>query len=138
MNLGRFTLGQFVPLAVACRTGEAAYAPAAAPRAAIYNSSGVKIASPRLPSVDKGAITGFFVLPLRLDSNYSVGRYSVAINYVANNVVHLDVHHFEIVAGGNSGGAIISQHFYDRPHAKFLVQKLDSFQRRLVKNPRSS
>ncbi len=139
MSLGRFKLGDFVPLSVLTHgAGDIVYAPAAAPTAIVYDGDGVKVASFALPVVDKGAVTHLFVLPLRLDSTYAVGSYSVAINYTANSIKHLHVLHFEVVGGGDAAGSIISQVFYPRPHARFLVQKTSSFTRRLTKNPRGT
>lgn len=136
MNLGRFTSGQFVPLPVHTRSGNTPYAPPTAPLATIYNSSGTKLDAFLIPPVDKGAVTGAFVGKLRLDSSYPIGHYNVTFNFTANSVKQLKVAHFEVVDGGHVDGAVISMVWYPRPHANFLVEKLDSQQRLLIKNPR--
>jgi len=138
MFVGRFTAGQFVPLPVHTRSGHTPYAPPHAPRATIYNDAGAKVSSFLIPPIDKGAITGMFLGNLRLDSSYPVGHYRVAVNFVANSVKQLRVMHFEVVDGGHVDGAVISMTWYPRPQAHFLIEKLDSQQRLILKNPRVS
>jgi len=138
MNLGRFKLGQFVPIAVTCLSEETPYAPTAAPTVTIYDASSARVLSSVMPVVDKVPAPGFFVLDVLLNSDFSAGHYSVAINYVANSTSCLVVMHFEVLPIGNANGAVISQFFYERPQARFLVQKLSSAARRFLKNPRSS
>jgi hypothetical protein len=138
MYLGRFTLGEFVPIAVHCHDAEIAFAPPTAPVFDVYDSAGDKIVSGSLPPLDLGAITGLFAFGLYLGTSMAIGHYSVIESYSANSIAHMAVSHFEIVAGGNVYGTVISQAFFDRPHAKFLVQKMDSQNRRLIKNPRGT
>lgn len=136
MFYGRFRAGEFVPIPVHTREAGTPYAPPAAPVAMIYDDSGAKLAAFKIPPVDKGAQTGMFCGLLRLSATYPVGLYRVAINFVANSVVKMSVGHFEVVDGGHVDGSIISSYFYQRPHASFLVHRLDSEQRLISKNPR--
>ena len=136
MHLGRFTAGQFVPLPVHTRSGNTPYAPPTAPLAAVYNDAGTKVSSFKIPPIDRGAITGMFVGRLRLDASYPIGHYRVAVNFVANSVKQLRVLHFEVVDGGHVDGAVIAMADFPRPHARFLLEKLDSNQRLILKNPR--
>ncbi len=138
MHLGRFTAGQFVHIPCHTRSnGHAPFSPPTAPRATIYDSSDAKLSSFLIPPIDKGGLTGMFVGKLRLSSTYPAGHYRVAINFVANSVKQLAVCHFEVVAGGHVDGAVVSMQFYPRPHANFLVERLDSNQRLIIKNPRT-
>ncbi len=137
MNAGRFTLGQVVPLFVHCQNDEIEDVPASAPVATIYTGAGARVVAFAIPPVDSGVVDGLFVGQLFLDGSFSVGHYSVAINFVAG-VNHLAVTHFEVVDGGNVAGAVVSMAFYQRPHANFLVQRLSSDQRYIGRNPRGS
>ena len=131
MQLGRFILGQFVRVPVF--TGNV---PAAAPLLTVYTGTGTRIYGPvKMPPGDFYGVDGYFVLPVRLGSLFAVGRYAVAISYAAPDPT-LTVARFEIVAGGDVDGAVTALTFYRRPHANFLVGRLDSDQRMLAKNPR--
>jgi hypothetical protein len=137
MFLGRFRLGEWVYIPMISRDSGTPYAPPHAPLCSIYNSSGTKVAAFLIPPVDKNTITGMFCGRVRLSATYSVDKYRFAINFTANSSTKLVVGHFEVVAGGHVDGAVISNYFYQRPHAAFLVQKLDSEQRLIIKNPRA-
>lgn len=138
MNLGRFQLGGFVPVSVSCRAADRPYAPVAAPTFRVYDDGGLLVTTGKIPPADVGAALGLFIFNLRLDEDFGVGVHSVAIQFTANGSPRLAVQHFEIVGGGDTDGAVISAYFYERPHARFLVEKLDSGQRLLGRNPRIS
>lgn len=138
MFLGRFRAGEFVRIPVHVRDGGTPYAQGPAPVITIYDSSAAKVGSLRMPPVDKGSLTGMFVGRLRLDASYPTGLYRYSINFLANSTVKLVVGHFEVVDGGQVDGGVVSTFFYPRPHANFLVQRLDSDQRLITKNPRIS
>lgn len=137
MFLGRRRLGEWLDIPVFTRENGTPYAPTKAPIVSIYASNGTKVSSFLIPPVDKGAQTGMFSGRVRLSGTYATGRYRIAVNFVANSINMLQTFHFEIVAGGHVDGNVISTYFYPRPHADFLVQKLDSEQRLIVKNPRA-
>lgn len=138
MYLGRFYLGQHVPISVQCTDGPESALPSQTPLVTIYDDNGDPVEAKRMPIVDRVAAPGLFILMLRLTSAYSPGHYSAAVQYIVASNPQLQTCYFEVVAGGSVNGAVISMQFYDRPQAKFLVQKLDSFQRNIIKNPRSS
>lgn len=137
MNLGRVTLGQQVFLIVECTDAGIAYAPPVVPVVTVYFEDTKVVATP-LPPVDLGTVTGLFSYGFYLGLGFSLGHYSAVVNYIANGVNKLEVLHFEIVAGGDPYGTVISMAFYPRPHANFLVEKLDSQNRFLARNPRGS
>lgn len=133
MWLGRFILGQFVPVPVWCEA-----IPSAAPIVSIYNASAVKVFASKMPPADFYGVDGYFVLPVRLSSSFAVGDYSATINYTASATARLQVVRFTIVEGGSADGAVVSGTYYRRPHADFLVTRLDSDQRQLLKAPKEA
>ena len=141
MYLGNFMLGQFVPITIQCVDGNGTPTlPAAAPILRIYDQDGLPVGtSKRMPIVDRVASPGLFILSMQLDSSFAVGdTLSVVIQYRIGTDFYVKTCYFAVVGGGDVKGAIISMAFYERPQAKFLVQKLDSFRRNIVKNPRST
>lgn len=135
--LGRFKLGQYVPIPVAVMQGEEPALPTSAPVAAIYQGQ-TKSESKLLPIIEPGAVEGFFVYQLFLGFGYSVNYYNVAIQYKVGSSAHIVTHHFEIVSGGHINGAVVSMTFYDRPQADFVVEKLDGGFRSIGRNPRGT
>ena len=90
------------------------------------------------PILDRYVATGLFVYPLRLNSSYTTGRYSATHFYRvtgANNYHGLDVDYFEIVAGGDSDGSIVTQAYWERPEASYLIQQTESGNINLKRNP---
>lgn len=137
MYYGRFQLGQSVPLAI--RTDDANGVPTMpddVPVARIYKNDDTLVASQRIPVFDKSGTNGLFLLPFFLGPAFSVGRYRVLYSYTLSGTPQVKDDYFEIVAGGDPGGAVISAYWYDRPHAKFLIQQLDSGKLVQGRNPR--
>lgn len=131
MNGGRYFQGQFVPISVLAK--EAANLPAYAPVMTIYRGA-TKISSAAMPVANLN--DGLFVLEVQLDASYTAGHYAAHVSYVIAGSPRVSVFYFESLGGDGAAGAVVSQAFYDRPAAKWLVQRLDSNIRRLVKNPR--
>ncbi len=86
---------------------------------------------------------GLFVLEKQMDATFTAGHYAVHVSYrlpispspFGNRV---GVFYFECLGGDGAAGAVVSMAFYDRPQARFIVQRLDSNIRRLVRNPTGS
>lgn len=135
MFLGTFQLGQRVPLHAFVKVASRPYAPAAAPLYRVYAGTTLVVTG-RMPPVDRGAGEGLFGFNLRLGDDFDTGSYSVLVNYYANSGGRLESHHFRIVPGGDVDGAVVSAYFYQRPHANFIVERLDSNKRAICKNPR--
>lgn len=131
MNGGRYFAGSWVPISVLAK--EAANLPSYAPVVTIYRGA-TKIASAAMPVADRA--NGWFVLELQLDATYTAGHYAAHVSYVIAGSPRVSVFYFESLGGDGAAGAVVSMAFYDRPQAKFLVQRLDSNIRRLVRNPR--
>lgn len=134
MNGGRFFAGAFVPIAVLAKEGSDL--PTSAPLLTVYRGS-TQILSASMPVADRA--NGWFVLEKQMDATFTAGHYAAHVSYVLDGSPRVAIFYFEVVGGADgASGAIVSMAFYDRPHAKFLVQRLDSNIRRLVKNPRGS
>lgn len=133
MNGGRFFSGAFVPIAALAK--EAAILPTSAPTIRIYNGSTL-IATASMPVADR--TNGLFVLEVQLSATYATGHYAAHVSYVLAGSPRVAIFYFECLGGGGEAGAVVSMAFYDRPHARFLVQRLDSNVRRLVRNPTGS
>lgn len=131
---GRWQLGEHVPMQVQCRNSTGApVAPTAAPTLSVYDSSGTRIVNEKtIPVLDRFGTTGLFGIWLYLTSAFAAGQYAAVYSWTSGVFTGRFVEQFEVVAGGNADGAVISMYYYQRPHARFVVQQLDSG--RLVKN----
>lgn len=133
MNGGRFFAGSWVPISVLAK--EAAALPTSAPLLTIYRGA-TQILSASMPVADRA--NGWFVLEKQMDATFTAGHYAAHISYVIAGSPRVAIYYFECLGGGGEAGAVVSMAFYDRPHARFLCQRLDSNIRRLVRNPRGS
>lgn len=131
MNGGRFFSGSFVPIAALAREGSEL--PESAPTVRIYRGDTL-LASANMPVADRA--NGLFVLEVQLGATYTAGHYAAYVSYVLDGSPRVAIFYFESLGGDGATGAVVSMAFYDRPQAKFLVQRLDSNIRRLVRNPR--
>lgn len=134
--LGRYRLGDDVPLTLQCVDASGtASVPTEAPYADVWNAS-AKIMTLRLPVADKFQATGLFHQLLRLGIDFATGHYRVVYRYLVGSFVGQEVDVFQIVAGGDVGGPVLAMHAYDRADATFIVHQLSSG--RLVKgrNPK--
>ncbi len=131
MNGGRFFAGAFVPIAALAK--EADDLPTFAPVVNVYRGATL-VFSASMPVADRA--NGWFVLEKQLDATFTAGHYAAHISYVLDGSPRVAMFYFESLGGDGAAGAVVSMAFYDRPHAKFLVQRLDSNIRRLVRNPR--
>ncbi len=131
MNGGRFFAGAFVPIAVLAKEDDDL--PESAPTVRIYRGDTL-IVSANMPVADRA--NGWFVLEKQMDATFTAGHYAAHVSYVLDGSPRVAIFYFECLGGAGAAGAVVSMAFYDRPHAKFLVQRLDSNIRRLVRNPR--
>jgi len=103
----------------------------------IYDNSGVLVVSKRIPPIEQTAITGLFGIMQPLNSSFAAGRYWVYYSYLVSTTQRCAVDSFEILAGGNSGGQVISLAFLDRPDADWMVGQLDSGASIVARGPRT-
>ena len=136
MYLGRYKLGEFLPLTVWCRTAALAPAlPVTAPVAMVYSDSSL-VTSFKMPIRDRYVVTGFFQHALRLDGRFGIGHYQVVYNYITGSVAKGQVDSFEIVAGGHADGMGISLYYCRRPTSDFFVLHCDGGRVVRRRNPR--
>lgn len=137
--LGRFALGDFLPLHLSCINGSLVEAaPSAAPAYTAYDSSGTavtNVAALKMVPHDLPTRTGWFYAEHRLGSDFSVGRYDVLVQYTVSGSVRTRQFCFEIVAGGHASGAYIGMEYQASPQARFVVGLVDSGSVEQRKNP---
>jgi hypothetical protein len=133
---GRKKLGDEIFLAVQCRNGSnTPTAPDAAPLMTVYNESGTKIISKAIPPIDRYTATGLFGIMLPLNSVWSAGRYAVYYNYLIAATQFSGSDNFEITAGGDAAGQVISLFYLDRPDVDWLVYQTDMGNTTINRNP---
>jgi hypothetical protein len=134
---GRYQLGEEVPLKLLCVNGAGApVAPDAAPTVDIWRGATKVLAGAMLPTLDRAAATGLFRLGVFLGGAFSEGRHTAVFRYRAGSYYGQAVEDFEVVPGGSRDGAVVAVHWYERPHAGFVVQQLDSGKLTRGRNPR--
>lgn len=135
--LGRWQLGERLPLSVRCRSSADTPAePASAPLAMIYSDSGF-VTSQLMPITDRYGVTGVFAFELLLDGRFAVGRHTVIYHYTISSVPLMAQQDFEVVAAGNFDGAGLSMFYYRRPGAGYLLTHQDSGRLIRKRNPRA-
>ena len=138
MYLGRYFLGQTINITI--RTVDVNGTPTVPenPPYIDFRSDSALAVQVQVPILDRYVVTGLFVYPLRLNSSFAVGRYSATSFYRVtgvNNYHGMDVDYFEIISGGDSDGAIATQHYWERPESVYLIQQTESGGINLRRNP---
>jgi hypothetical protein len=131
--IGAHQLGDRLGLALQTGTGPTPVLPDAAPTATVVNAAGVVVATYSVPPSRQE--DAYFARAIHLNRQYVVGRYAVRYAYQVGgqNRTELDV--FDIVAGGDPGGAVIAGYPFHRPHAEYHVLDLDSGELIRGRNP---
>ncbi len=134
MDLGRFQPGPSVTIGLS--TVNAAQSPAmpdAAPIATIVNASSVTIWTGKIALTPTPFL---FSLPIFLGIAYPVGTYQVSYSWDVLGVPVTASDQFEVIAGGDIGGRVISMYAYVRPEATYVVGQLTSGTIVQGRNPR--
>jgi hypothetical protein len=128
MFRGRFQQGEFVPLGVACiNAAGAPVAPDAAPTLNVYGPSGTKLlAAKPIPTMDRFGTTGLFAFGLFLNETFPAGHYAVAYQWASGAFAGGELDCFEVKAGGDPKGSLISLYWFEQPQAGHVIQELDS------------
>lgn len=124
----RYTLGEYVPLAVLCHTDSPPEAtdPVSAPEVSIYDATWTKVvASQKMPPKDLPSTTGLFELHQPLDSTFSEGWYTALFQWLKNGVTGAYLDRFEVVGGGCTAGASTAMQFYRRPDSDWIATHSD-------------
>jgi hypothetical protein len=136
MWLGRFQLGVEVVLPVQCTdAAEAPSWPDTAPAVEVWSDS-AKVLARLMPAAERQLTTGLFRLPLFLAGQFAAGRYTAIARWENDAFNGVDIHHFEIVPGGNQRGAVIAMAYFEKAGTRFIVQQLDGGTIVRGKNPR--
>lgn len=137
MNLGRYYLGQFVPIPLSCVVAGVAVAPTAAPTLSIYDSANTETLADRtMFPIDKENVTGQFLYLARLSSSFSAGQYSVRLRFASSGTGYPVVHTFQVVSGGHSSGAYVGMHHFQRPDLAHILGVTDGGTLEFRKNPK--
>ncbi len=125
--LGRFQLGDIVPLFLLARTAGGTPSPVAAPPTVeVWSSAGDKVVSKEMPIIDRYTYDGTFLLPVALGAGFVAGVYTVVYHFTIGSYYGIETANFEVMPGGHTDGTVVSMYFYERPQARFIVQQLDS------------
>ena len=136
MYLGKVQLGQEITLGVQCRDSAGTpTAPTAAPQIEVWTGTSKVLSGKSIPTMDRYGVTGYFQYNLFLDSRFTTGEYKALYRFTAGSYYGLDEDTFEIVAGGDASGAVISLHCFNRPQAQFLVWQTDGGRIQKGRNP---
>lgn len=125
-DLGRYTLGQSVPLALVARDPGGAPAPQATPpTATVYHgpTGAVAFAGPLLP-LDRAGPGLVFGEALRVGAGTGLGKFFVVYRFRAGASPGLATASFTVVGGGDAGGGVISLYSLDRPEASYVLGQL--------------
>lgn len=135
MYLGPFRLGEEVSLVCQTVNGTGAvFAPTDPPTVRVMAGTTLVETFSMPLAVDPQ--TGLFAYKLFLDSAYSTGVHEVSYKWVISGTTFQQLDRFEIVAGGNSKGAVTSVYPYFRPDANLLVRSTSSGELLAGRNPR--
>lgn len=138
MFIGRFQLGEIVPIVVWARNNAGTPAvPSSHPEARIYDAAGTLVQTHSLPLVDSADTVGRFRYELPLGTQYAVGYYDVKIEYTISAVVYAELMSFQVLAGGHTDGALIAAELYNSPHSPWLVAETDRGALLAHRNPRA-
>lgn len=132
--LGRFQLGQKVPLPLQCVDADgAAAAPDAPPYADIYRGTTL-VETVRLTQM--GDITGLFGKRHLLGLRYATGSHVAVLRYALSSVKYTQAAHFEVLAGGATVGPAVALREYAKPEARYIVQLKETGRLQFGRNPR--
>lgn len=138
MFIGRFQLGDAVPLVVWARNNAGTPAvPSAHPEARIYDAAGTLVQTHAMPLVDSADTTGRFRHDLPLGAQYAAGYYDVKIEYTISAVVYAELMSFQVLAAGHTDGGLIAAELYNSPHSPWLVAETDRGTLLAHRNPRA-
>jgi hypothetical protein len=139
---GRKQQGEEVTLGVLCADAAGSpAAPDAAPTVSVYGPPGLVLAGKALPVLDRygtGVLASLFQWNLFLAEAYVPGVYHALYSWTtgAGAFAGGALDSFEVVQGGDPKGAVLSLYHWQRPHAAFVLQGLDSGRLARNRSPR--
>ena len=139
-DLGRFQLGQWVPLTfLSTNNVDTASWPTATPTIKTYDASDVTtvVETIRPPAHDMLRVTGLFRYMLQLGSSYAASKvYIVAATYAISGTTYGTMMQFTTMPGGDADGAVIGATFVRRPEAGVVAYVKDGGKFLAANNPR--
>lgn len=134
--LGRFALGQELPLCLRCTLAGAPDTPSTHPAVEVRDASAAAYRG-RVPADGQGEVLGLFRGPLQLGAAFTPGRYAAVFRWAdSGGADRVEVHEFQVVAGGSADGAVTFLHPVDRPQATYLLYGTDAGKLARGRNPR--
>lgn len=135
MYLGRYFQGQVVPILVQTRNLAGTPTLSDNPPFIDFHGASGKISQVQMPILDRYVVTGLFLYHLFLNSSFPAGRYRATHFYKTSDYHGVDTDVFEVVAGGDADGSIVTQHYWQRPEATYLIQQTEADSILLRRNP---
>lgn len=138
--MGRFQLGEFVPITLVSVDGNDAPSwPTACPTIKTFAHDDLTTAIETLRPMarDLLRVTGMFYYPIRLSSSYTAGKaYLVTKSWAIGGSTYVDSDQFRVVAGGDADGGAMGAAVLRRPEAQAVVYTLNSGKLKASRNPR--
>lgn len=79
-----------------------------------------------MPVVDKTVQVGLFCSRIFLGSLFAVGMHSVTMTYTVGAKVGIENRVFEVMAGGDPRGQVLSLYYLHKPHNDYLVYQAEA------------
>lgn len=137
MYLGRYTLGQWLPIPLDAVIGSgAAVTPTAAPTVTIYDAAWTAVESAKKIAPRDRTATGSFEREFYLGSDYAVGLYTARAVFASGGSNFIRLYRFEIVGGGHDDGSFIGMVFFEKPDSPHIVAQQDGGDLVPRRNPR--
>ena len=109
--------------------------PDAVPVIKVWSGSTL-IVNKEMPLLDKAIQIGLFRYSLFAGELFAIGSYTIELFYVRGGVGVVEERRFDLIAGGNTAGQVISMLYYHRPQADYIVYQTEDGRIRRGKNPR--
>lgn len=135
MNLGRYQLGDTVPITIqTVAANDVPTDPTSVPTIRTYTSAGTLIDTDlKVPRLGVGT-TGLFRKNLFLGSTYAAGKYCVRASYTVTNL-KCPLFFFEVLPGGNAKGAYRALAYYDKMIGDLIVGETDTGELEIKQRP---
>lgn len=136
MYMGRKSLGQEAAFSVSTVDVDGVVTwPSDAPTVDVWAGATLILHGLKMPKVDQ-SVVGLFRLNLFLDGRFAVGVYEVVKRWAVGTYIGVQIDRFEIIAGGDTNGAVISMFYHEMPQANFVVYQTDGGRLKRGKNPK--
>ena len=138
MHLGRFQLGQTVPvLFVTATAAGVPTLPTAPPACMVYNATPALVESVRVPTLDRYTTTALFCAFIDIDSAYSAGLHEVQVEYAISGTTLSQTFTFEVLSSGGTDGMAVGMMPMSLPMVDHVVMAGEFGKIKRYRNPRS-